>query len=601
MDHQLFTVLGISIFALGLFKWLRQINGNIRAVLFGVLIMSVSFKMTEIMRFPNAVHTAAWYPWILYAITKIMLARSLRSAVTNAALLIVFLVCLCTAGYPYYIFYSPFLFAPYMLVFLIKPLRTRFFASQVINWKRAIVTLIAAGGVAVLLCAPYLLGVKGLMAQTTDRTGKDFEYSVSHVFNYEDTIGSLVYPPFSQTEGWYFFSITGLLVVFLYLLIGKSGIGLQEKNTDGITKQACSRDLWAKLFLVIWIALISYISYGRSSYLFAFLWKYMPGFCSLRVWGRLNIILVPILAWLLSLAYESFESMISTKNVASTKRHRQALFPIITVAAVYLVILGTQLYLYLNKHYDFYWVEFFKNVASKDIYFVIYGAIAFVALLFFLILGGAIQLKSNKSLAIVLLILVLMAAVEMRGVGANMWTYGGQKPDKRIRIDVSKTNEASFAFRRYDSDSTISLRPNFSVGIVPNWYFDRYIKFLDKTKGEIGVRRVLLGVQDGTKIFFSESLIHDTAKSFLNDAIRYRGLWRVSSYSGDELSCQVDTPVAGYLSFIDNWDHGWKVFVDDKPVDMELLFGTFKSVKLDAGRHQITFIYQPGWLGRRVR
>lgn len=59
LDHQVFTVLGISIFALGLFMWLRLVNTNLRAVVFGVLVMSVSFKVTEITRFPNAVHTAA--------------------------------------------------------------------------------------------------------------------------------------------------------------------------------------------------------------------------------------------------------------------------------------------------------------------------------------------------------------------------------------------------------------------------------------------------------------------------------------------------------------------------------------------------------------
>ena len=68
LDHQLFTVLGISIFALGLFMWLKRINKDITAVVFAVMVMSVSFKITEIIRFPNAVHSAAWYPWILYAI-----------------------------------------------------------------------------------------------------------------------------------------------------------------------------------------------------------------------------------------------------------------------------------------------------------------------------------------------------------------------------------------------------------------------------------------------------------------------------------------------------------------------------------------------------
>ncbi len=67
------------------------------------------------------------------------------------------------------------------------------------------------------------------------------------------------------------------------------------------------------------------------------------------------------------------------------------------------------------------------------------------------------------------------------------------------------------------------------------------------------------------------------------------------SYTGDELFWEITAPVEGYLSFIDNWDRGWKVFVDDEPSEIELLFGTFKSVKLTPGRHLVRFSYQPGF------
>ena len=130
LDHQVFTVLGISIFAVGLFMWLRQINTNLRAVVFSILVMSVSFKITEILRFPNAVHTAAWYPWVLYALTRIMLSRSLKNTIVGGILLTLFVICLCTGGYPYYIYYSQFLFVPYMLIFLVKPLRLRLFGAR---------------------------------------------------------------------------------------------------------------------------------------------------------------------------------------------------------------------------------------------------------------------------------------------------------------------------------------------------------------------------------------------------------------------------------------------------------------------------------------
>ncbi|MDO8303038.1 MAG: hypothetical protein Q7T18_07345, partial [Sedimentisphaerales bacterium] len=156
LDHQIFTVFGVAIFALGLFAWLRLINCNIRAVIFAALVMSVSFKVTEILRFPSAVHTAAWYPWILYGITRIMFNRSVKNTVLSGILLCFFLICLCTGSYPYNAYYSMFLVGPYLLAFFIRPLRVRLFGIQPIHWKRAIITLVIAAFAAGLMCAPYL-------------------------------------------------------------------------------------------------------------------------------------------------------------------------------------------------------------------------------------------------------------------------------------------------------------------------------------------------------------------------------------------------------------------------------------------------------------
>ena len=136
----------------------------------------------------------------------------------GGVLLTLFLICLFTGGYPYYVYYGIFLFIPYLLAFIIQPLRQRLFGPYTINWRRAFATFILAGGAALAICAPYVIGIKRLMAETIDRAGKDFGYSTAHIFNFEDTLGSLVYPPAASTEGWYFFSIAGLLLIGLYML-----------------------------------------------------------------------------------------------------------------------------------------------------------------------------------------------------------------------------------------------------------------------------------------------------------------------------------------------------------------------------------------------
>lgn len=67
----------------------------------------------------------------------------------------------------------------------------------------------------------------------------------------------------------------------------------------------------------------------------------------------------------------------------------------------------------------------------------------------------------------------------------------------------------------------------------------------------------------------------------------------VHEYTGDSLLVEVNVPTTGYFTFVDNWDENWKARVDGLPVTIDRLFGTFKSVKLEPGRHDITMAYCP--------
>jgi len=458
--------------------------------------------------------------------------------------------------------------------------------------------LAVVGVVTALICGPYLVSVKHLMSETKDRTGKDFNYSTEHRFNFEDTLGSLMYPPAAMQDGWNFFSITALLLIFLFMLSGRTADHNLQQINDKEKKaviQPCHRDLWVKLLFIVWISVIIYISYGRYSYLFILLWKFMPGFSYLRVWARLNIILVPIFAWLLSLAYASFESVILRQDVAAVVRKRSwVLSPIVALVAAYATVLGVQLYLYLNEVYDRYWTVHFKHLSPQRIWFIIYGVVGFVIILSFMIFSKWIRRRAGRSLTMALAVLFLIAVLEMRPVGTHIWTYQGKPQKSRVNLgNIAKLNEASFRLRRTDDFCSIPLRPNFSAGIIYNWYFVRYVKFLKETEDELQARKTLLGVQDGTKIFFSESIQHATVQSFLRDAMRYPRTGRLVSYTGDVLRWDIQTPITGYLSFIDNWDSGWKVSVDGEPAEIELLFGTFKSVRLAPGQHRVRFYYKP--------
>ena len=591
LDHQLYTILGISIFSLGLFFWLRLLSDNLRAVLFSVLVMSVSFKVTELLRFPNAVHTMAWYPWILYSITRIFYGRSKKEFFFCGLMLVFFVYNLATAGYPYNFYYAIFLFVPYAALFFLPSTRKSFFGTKTVHWRQSLVTLFLSGGLSLAIIAPYFLFVKSMLSQTVDRGGKNFGYSTSHVFNIKDTIGSLVYPPFSQAEGWYFFSITALLLILLYLLAF-----YRNRPTELETPENEPAGFWQKwgfrLVLLFWLCVISDISYGRYSVLFKFLWNYMPGFSQMRVWGRLNIIMVPLLAWLLCRAYADFESRVFSGRLKIMSCRLNAW---LVLGIAYLLILGTQLYLYLNNFQDSQWERYFKHVWSHRIFFIIGGTVAFLLIAVCLQFGKTLLNKTKHAPVILLLAFCFVASAEMWPVGTRAWVNPEKAAvkDKRADLDVNAIYQTSFRAKRVHFKGNLMLGPVYNTGIIPNWFFGRYVQFLNKFEKETQERAYLLGLIDGRKVFFSESLQHETVRSFLQDSFRFKQPGRLISYDGDNLIWQIEVPQGGYLSFIDNWDPYWKVFVDDTEEPIQLLFGTFKAVHLTKGIHQVHFTYRP--------
>jgi hypothetical protein len=590
LDHQIFTILGLCVFSLGLYAWLGLIIPNHRAVILSVLIMSVSFKMTEMVRFPNAVHTAAWYPWILFAITKLFLSKTGKQSILNAGLLVFSVVCLCTAGYPYYIYYSLFLFPVYFGIFLWPFLRRQLFGYREFQIKRGIIGTVTAGIIAACICVPYLAAVAGLMSQTVDRGGKNFAYSTSYIFNLPDTLGSLIYPPLAQAEGWYFFSIAAFLIILIYIFsfprMGQVKIS-RSKTLPSTHLQSTSAA--TMLFLIIWMAIVSYISYGKDSELFKLLWHIMPGFSSLRVWGRLNIILIPLIAWLLSLSYSFFETLLYDTDEVSRKNRIRA---ILTMSIGYIIIVIVQYRLYNDNIVDPYW-KYFPNLSGCRIYFIIFGFTGYLTVLLLIYLRRLFY-RSVLRYAMPVFFLLLAAVVEMWPAGANTWVEKNVPVPKRNAINITENNLHSFTTPRLPYGGVVSLSPAFTVSILRNWDFSRYVDFLKRTQNEGRALAILLGTTENPqKIYISQSLQHKTVQSFLTDSLRFKQTGQLLSYTGDELVWELDMPVHGFLSFIDNWDPYWKAYVDKKETPVELLFGTFKSIPLTPGKHRVIFRYEP--------
>jgi hypothetical protein len=382
-----------------------------------------------------------------------------------------------------------------------------------------------------------------------------------------DSLGSLLFPPAAATEGWVYFSILGVLLIVLYLVSRGQGSYFSPL---------------VKIGFLVWIGVIVWITYGRESLLFRILWDVVPGFSNLRTWARLNILLVPILAWMLAISYQHYESLIS--DILRRKWR-----PLAVLAGTALLILLVQLYFYTNHAYDDYWLQWHQGSAN-ELAFIVFTPIALIVTALFIV--GA---RPRKSASIVFIMFVVIAAVDLKGGNLAYWVWrDGLAPTQpRVAYDLPAINLRSFDARRIQpmTHYTLSLDEAFSVGVIPNWYFVRYNAFRERTESEVDARDQFLGVTTPGKLFFTGSLDYPTIAAFLDASQPFE--YEIVSYTGDDLILNVNVPAEGYLSFIDNWDADWTASVDDTPVPLELLFGTFKSVRLPEGEHTVAFMYRP--------
>jgi hypothetical protein len=595
-DHQWFTVLGVSIFCVGLFAWLRAAGCRLGPALAAALVASTSLKVTELLRFPNAVHTAAWLPWLLLgARWSLGSGTALRGGVTWAIALLM----LVTAGYPYFAYYAQFLVGPYVLLLALPGARKAlsfgddaWFAGR----SRGAAVLGVATAVPLLLTAPYHLKVAALLAQTTDRQGGDWAYSTGHPWTLVDTLGSLVYPPAANTEGWYYLGQAALLVLALYLV---------RLGVDRAPERRTERG--AVVVLLVWALVITWITMGRESTLFTALWRVWPGFSSLRTWPRLNIILVPLLALLAAHAF--------TWTAALASRPGRAGPLLRSLAAVYGAVLVAQLALWGSGYVDEYWTryqrrEFALRVLmdlTGEVWFLAFGAVSAAALGATIAWLPAIARRPRRLLCVGAALLALNA-LEVCVVGVLQWSSRKTAAhDVRRVVDVPASMRAALRTPRRAAGGTISLDARHNVYGVENWYFERYAAFL-ATQGvdpllgrpdELAARAPelaqLLGVRDGRRLYAVERLEHPSVASFLGDAARVDSSVqvRVTRYTGDELVLDVRAAAPVYVCFIDCWDPDWRADVDGRDREVLQVFGTFKAVRVTPADREVVLRYAP--------
>ena len=597
-DHQIFTVLGLCIFSLGLYVWLRESGAGVRSALVASLVMGTSLKMTELQRFPNAMHAAAWYPWLLLGVAW---CRRRPSRIPGAGVIAASGILLSTAGYPYFLYYAQFLVVPYAAAIVWPRTRAILIASEedrpspreTLRTAAAIATGLVA---AVLVCAPYLSAMRSALALTTDREATGSTFAAQFSQHPVGTIGSLVFPPAASAEGWFYFGQLPLLLLVLFVT-GALGPAAMRR-----------RDRSLALGTLAFLLAVTSLTWATRSPTFRLMTAAWPGFRRLRAWPRVDVILVPVLALFLARAWEGFED--TGKDPAADGPGRRNLWW--TAAAALAAVLAIQAAFLWSGYTHPYWQTLVGPAGRSRAWG--YPPIAFP---FFAVAAGALLLLGlrsvdggAKSRDLLAAGFVVFAACDTAGIGLSQWANRRDPSDLvRMRADVASAPRESLSVPRLLDWNTIELGPQYNTGVIPNWYYRSYIDFLRNSVGLApdeklrmpsvapvpGISR-LLGLDDGRRFFFVPGLEFASPAAFVDAAARFEAdaaaRIEVRDYTGDLLVADVETRLRGVLCFIDNAAPGWTATVNGRPAPAEKLFGTFKAVHVEAGSSRVVWEYR---------
>jgi len=357
----------------------------------------------------------------------------------------------------------------------------------------------------------------------------------------------------------------------------------------------------------LWI-IITLITLGESSPLFYVLWKFYPGFSSLRAWSRLNITLLPVLALLLARSWNWWTQQLTT--VHEQQRHRFGR-RLITIA---FLIVCTQLFLVFFTPPETYWLNYFQSSVAPLAtwrpwlnWSVIILSISGLVPLVMLSLRWQLPRSKSERFGSVGLLMLMLCSLETGGYGWLQWAnLGTDFQTHREIVDIPARLQEGFSRPRVLTMSTVSLGSQAQLGILSNWYYQRYVQFLqkyvphpDNLAGDVeqfhsvpGLME-MLGAETGQRLFLVPRLEYATPQEFVTEA---REFWQknqcrveVQMFDGDHLRLTAAKSEPGFLCYIDNWDPIWTCTVNGRMVPVEVLMGTFKAVSLTSGVSEIYF------------
>ena len=591
LEHQRFTVLAVSLLALGLYLILRKLTLGPFAAALATLIVSSSYKVSETLRFPNATHAIAWACVASLAIVHLRVAGSIRRRLLFSLLLTVAIICMATAGYPYYLFHFFLLLPPFAL--WIEFGSPDGYRSSRMRLRTFCVFVTAAIGIALLAVAPYLKGMQRLLEHTTDRGGGNFEYSTQHRFGIWDYAGSVVVPPTSSPEGWFYFGTAGLVVIGLaWLILWREQRLVQHARQIAMT--------------CVWLAWIMFFGLGASNPVFRFVWETVPLVDTLRVWPRINIFLIFPLAIVLGFCIQVIADRARGDAPLLSRAGAPMLLPAIVAALVLLLQLGLALTRPLNGEFLLHMPKYYDAPTEREHILwtlLIVDLLVLTALSMHLFRGSSVRRQRLLMASCVTFVAIWLVQVHGAQTTSWMWVW----PDKfeenvdAERLPIGRTEamptiarDALASTRLSPTDSPVfDPRAPWSTAVYANWHYRRYVEFLSDVTIDRHTKDELLGVTSPTRFFLLRSQnVSEPNRPSERDLLPLLE-HDVVFYDGSRLVVDVNSDAPGDLVFTDNWDEYWSATVDGHPAQVDVAFGTFKSVHIPAGWSRVVFVYCP--------
>ena len=604
-DYLIYTIFGISIYLVGQYQWLKSFNYfSKKNIILITLLVPTILIFSNFLRFPNAIHTICWLPYLLLGINY---SASNKNIFKSSLLIFFSTLFIFTAGYPYFIIYI-FVFVCFYVLFIL-------FAKD-LNFKRIInfsLKIFFPSFISLLISLPWFYGVSKTLELAQDRNLFDFDYATAHSFNFLDVLGSWFYPIISNTEGRYYFGIILSFLVIRYLFYFLANLN----KTDIFEKKIF-------IFALLSFLVITSLASSKDSIIFTFIWSHVDFIQNMRTWPRINILLVPIISILSLLSLNFFLNEI--RNISLQKINLKKILFFSNL--ILILILSLQLWFYSNNVVDPYWNTwhekrfiFAENYLSYPLNKLVMfgdGRINIIATIITILIINVVYFFSRKINLIYLnsfiFVFIFLSVVSEQFLNSNIqWSLKEWKT-KNTNFEYSAIDNLRKNLIKPRSSSQVHgnnyFRDNtFSVNNFLNWgnkfhnkifwdYFRKNGDLKEITDYEKDLVYEFYGLNTSNRrIFFSENINFRDPVSFIEHVKNFESLnnieYKITSFENNKISIEFYSNNEGWLNYIDNYDIFWTARINGDLVAIEKLMNTYKSIKYSPGNNILDFKYEP--------